>query len=214
MKLFLSAGIPRSGSTWLFNAMRLLLLGVAPDLESGWVDDEDLIRSQKTRLIKLHHPDPQLIHKADFVAISHRDLRDILCSLESVGWITDIRPMEYWARTVRRQHEVWAQFANIDLAYEDIISSPDDVLVRLDRAIRQRSGMPESSAETLTTIASELQTLRQSASKSEHDPITLLHWNHQTDGRSGRWRSQLDPHVAQQVWATHREWLEAQGYKA
>ena len=41
-QLILSAGIPRSGSTWLYNAARLLLSAGGQDsLEAAWIEDYD-----------------------------------------------------------------------------------------------------------------------------------------------------------------------------
>src|SRR5262245_15346631 len=74
--LVLSAGMPRSGSTWLFNAARLLLRQtVAPDeLGSGWVGDWARLPKRPWLLLKVHEYDAFLARRARAILYSYRDV--------------------------------------------------------------------------------------------------------------------------------------------
>ncbi len=70
-QLILSAGMPRSGSTWLYNAMRIMLKSdIGIDLGAGWIQDIEKFKDHDTILLKLHSYIPHLASKATFVAYS------------------------------------------------------------------------------------------------------------------------------------------------
>ena len=76
--LILSAGMPRSGSTWLYNVIRLLISNSPQSVEnfiSGWVNDFDNVYDLKKAsydkyiLIKIHNYDEALVNQADYIFI-------------------------------------------------------------------------------------------------------------------------------------------------
>ena len=75
--------MPRSGSTWLYNAARLLLRRApqgGADLSGGWIGDWRRLPKRRRLLLKVHEFDPFLAKKARLVLYSYRDLRDALAS--------------------------------------------------------------------------------------------------------------------------------------
>ena len=82
-KIILSAGMPRSGSTWLYNAARLLLISsssVGNNLSSGWIEDLGTLSKKEVMLIKIHDLPKFLSKKSQIILYSYRDLRDALAS--------------------------------------------------------------------------------------------------------------------------------------
>jgi len=55
----LCAGIPRSGSTWLYNAARLLLAHAAGPARvyGAWVEQYDPSHPEPWHVVKAHEPD-------------------------------------------------------------------------------------------------------------------------------------------------------------
>ena len=74
MRLILSAGMPRSGSTWLYNAVRLLInssFGLKNNFSCGWIGDWNDIPKKDVMLIKIHDFDEQIVN-------NHIDSTDII----------------------------------------------------------------------------------------------------------------------------------------
>ena len=85
-KIVLCTGMPRSGSTWLFNAVRLLLQSEAAEVCSYWKGDFDALKflrsagPEKILLLKIHRHSPVLEKKAAVIFYSIRDIRDVIAS--------------------------------------------------------------------------------------------------------------------------------------
>lgn len=78
------AGIYRSGSTWLFNAVRLLMLSEGHTVNSKFFaypleDNFD----KDCNIIKVHYYYPELFQKADIVITSYRNYKDIIKSMKA-----------------------------------------------------------------------------------------------------------------------------------
>jgi hypothetical protein len=118
--IYICAGMPRSGSTWLFNAVRLLLkYAGAPDLAGGYVGQSEELLTHRTAIIKLHPFHPELAARADVILTTHRDLRDVSASMQrhyQDGY--SALKMNEWVRSQIK----WAQFAAYDLHYERLLS--------------------------------------------------------------------------------------------
>jgi hypothetical protein len=198
--MILSAGLPRSGSTWLFNALRLLLTEEGKSFKSGWCDDLDLT-GKENFLVKVHGKRPDLAERAYFVATCHRDLRDIAQSLLSMGWCS-IDNIVGLVGSIRRDHEYWIKIASVNLSYEDILSNSERCLTDLSKAIKIEAHIP-SITQKISNLA-----VPDTYDKKE----TLLHPGHRQDGRSGRWRDQLPEAIAVQIELENRDWLERFGY--
>ena len=201
-----SAGIPRSGSTWLFNAVRLLLKSQNCDVYAAWIDEFDYEITADACVVKVHVPDTRLASTADMILCSHRDLRDVVSSLRSMGW-TDLQQMVATARNVREMHEFWSPRSALDLAYEDIKTRPSDALSALADALDIQLSEPQK-----RLIVSSMPSHAASRDQLGYDPVSLLHPGHITDGRPGRWKEQLPSAVANEIWADHSDWLALRGY--
>lgn len=203
-RMVLSAGMPRSGSTWLFNAARLLLRrSCGGDLASGWVGDWYQLPRRRTLLLKLHDFDPFLARHAHVVLYSYRDVRDALASSRRKF---GIEPMPDLARRWIQDDRRWRSTAHFVLRYESMRENPAEALARLAAVLQAGDVCPEE-------VLAELATL-QPAGDSPHPyhPETLLHVGHITDGRHGAWQGWIAPEVVRQIETEFAEWLRANGY--
>ena len=73
----------RSGSTWLYNPVRLLLCSnavIESDFCCGWLDDQAHLSEARYRLLKVHEFDGDLAEKSNRIFYSYRDIRDVVAS--------------------------------------------------------------------------------------------------------------------------------------
>ncbi|MEM9155856.1 MAG: hypothetical protein AAGB13_12620, partial [Cyanobacteria bacterium P01_F01_bin.33] len=86
--VILCAGMKRSGSTWLYNVLRVLLQEhTTYQVYGAWVSDYDAKNLAPIHLIKVHGFNSQLLDYSDLVFTSRRDIRDVIASLIRKGWI-------------------------------------------------------------------------------------------------------------------------------
>ena len=60
-KLILIAGMKRSGSTWMYNAVRLMLKDAGKDVYGCWIDDYDESNTAEFHVVKTHKWDKDLV---------------------------------------------------------------------------------------------------------------------------------------------------------
>ncbi|GMH39171.1 hypothetical protein BSKO_07069 [Bryopsis sp. KO-2023] len=120
-RLIISAGPERSGSTWLFNAIRLLFKHAKVPLDSFWIHNVTDAKlkargvGRRNILIKTHHwSDDWDVSQATDIAVMHRDLRGVLSSYMRLGWANSI-PDSYVS-----EHFKWAAVCHVDIAFEDL----------------------------------------------------------------------------------------------
>jgi hypothetical protein len=170
-RVIVAAGATRSGSTALFNMLRLLLEQSGTPLTGGWVDDvkEPL---KRTLLVKIHEWHPILAKRANVVFTCHRDLRYVVRSLGAMKWL-DTSPAMQIAEIVRH-HAEWARTAALDLRYEDMIADFNQAVRRIGAALGFNDGGFDFDA-----IAREVEGLPLLArSDQKYDPTSLMHKNH------------------------------------
>lgn len=119
----IAAGLGRSGSTWQFNVLIVMLKMAGFDVASshGQLDDKFAVMNRSMHcnvaVIKVHQFHPLLLARADFVFTSHRDPRDAVMSLIDLG--VGLFWAQYWA-----EYQRWSAFACYDMAYESMWADP------------------------------------------------------------------------------------------
>lgn len=209
-RLILAAGMPRSGSTWLYNAARLLAGHAGGAVHAGWVEDVDPSAPACDDLVvKLHAFDPKLAARANFIFSSRRDLRDIGASIRDMGWAKSDKGVLRQVAKVRRAHAFWEARADLDVDYRDILKKPRALLKRLAAILR----IPVEEA-ALARIETELSGLAADPARmtAQHDAVNLMHATHRVDGRAGSWRERLSPELACAIVEEHGDWLRRYGY--
>lgn len=204
----LIAGIPRSGSTWLYNIVRIMLQGRYASVNAQWIEDIGECELSEANVIKLHEPDLNWQQRANRILLSKRDLRDIAASLVSMGWARSDADLIDAARNARQMHDFWASYASLDLRYEDALADRIHAVRQVASALSF-----DLSDDELAEIAAKVPQKANFVGSGGYDPMTLLHPNHVNDGRAGRWREQIAPRVADAIWDENSTWLKANGYE-
>lgn len=207
----LVTGMARAGSTWLFNAARLLLERAGRSPAAGAWPERAALLAAADCVVKLHHVDEELAAQADVALTCHRDLRDVVAShYRKFG----AKPSEPGAHSllpeVLQRHDFWEARAGHDMRYEDLIADPVAELGRVAAAL----GLDPAGLD-LATIAAEIAALRHDPARATEyglDAVNLLLPDHVTDGRHGAWRDTLTADQVKEIEDGWGAWLAARGY--
>lgn len=208
--LILSAGMQRSGSTWLYNATRLLLKNSSStcDLFScGWIGDLSILPEKRIMLIKIHDFNEHLLRLdlPKIVLYSFRDIRDALASSKRI-WSQE-PSMELADRLIHNDCQ-WRKYADFIMRYESMMNDQYATLCQLADILNIHD-------VTLQAIISQIEALRYENTGSRN-PIyhmeNLLHKGHITDGRHGSWKGVLDEKLLDQIERKYREWFIRNNY--
>lgn len=173
-QVIITAGPERSGSTWLFNAVRLLLKHAHIPYDPYWVTtlttDKLQQRKQHARgsyvVIKTHcWSDEWDTKEANHIFLTHRDLSGVVASYKRVGWAFNI-PESYV-----QEHQQWRDVADQDVAYENIMNAPEAQLHMLSQALKVTGKV------NVADVNKELQSLKP-ANRGAPDPVSKLWPNH------------------------------------
>ena len=119
------AGMRHSGSTAVFNLLRLSLKSLGIEFESGYSEGEWLKknkRNRQLRLIKTHEVRDDLFRSDAIVVTTNRDLRDTVASASRRGFgrFKQFGAVEY-AKYNRSLHHYWDQRSHYEFMYEDFM---------------------------------------------------------------------------------------------
>lgn len=202
-RIIVSAGMPRSGSTWLFNAARLLLATTQQEgsaLSSGWINDWKQLPQKDILLLKVHTFDKALVRRSSLVLYSYRDVRDAIASTYRKSGIT---PSMKQARQFLRQDGRWRRNADFVMRYEAMLKDPGAVLNDLAIAL----GLEQLSDTDVAALLDRLNNLEQPAAGQKYHPETLVHHRHVTDGGHGSWQQILGTELTDQIERRFRSWF-------
>ena len=168
----LVAGMPRSGSTWLFNAARLLLAATGRPVHAAWVADRDPDDPAPMHLVKVHTPE-EAAFPHDLVLTTRRPIDECLASLIRMGWLKpDAEAIRTNHRIQTSLYDHWAARSTLETTYDDILHRPEAAVARIAEAL----GLAPDAARD-ARLAADLAALRAPES-GRYDPETLLHPRH------------------------------------
>ncbi len=172
-KIILVAGVPRSGSTWLFNAVRRLLETSGMEPHAAWFSDWNRSNSSPTHLVKVHSPE-DVDFQPDLVLTTFRPTQDCLASLVRMGWLkSDAEAIRNRWVSHKRLHEYWKQRSSLETSYQEIICLPKIALTRIATLL----GIPLDCSE-YERIAEELKGMKAPVEGAKYNPTTLMHPGH------------------------------------
>lgn len=200
----LCAGMPRSASTWLYNAARLLVShSVDTDISYGWIDDFEHLPRQSNAVIKLHDYDSELVQSSSHILYSYRDIRDVLASMKRIWNKT---PSIETADRLVSLYQQWANTADYVARYDDILTNKSQVIVRMAAAL----GIDNPNTQAILDEISNLSYFSEGP-KTVHNQINLFHKQHITDGRPNSWHGHVKPELIAEIERKHRSWFEERG---
>ena len=213
-KIVLCAGKPRSGSTWLFNIVRLLLSNTYGFTKGFFIDDffpgKFLLdsKSSKFLILKIHAHDQFLVRHADIVLYSIRDLRDISASMHrmfGISWDNSIKKID---RHVTRYFPGYKHDADYIMRYEAMISSPESTVNELARLLKVET-------YDCNLILSEINKMSYFTTDNvnkKYNLDNLLHKGHITDGRYGSWKETMPVNYIKLIENKYSEWFKQNNY--
>ena len=213
-KLIVVAGMGRSGSTWLFNAVRLLHLQRRQPVYGYWIGDFDIKRFVLSRpdngivLLKTHGFHPVIARHAALVFYSIRDLRDLLASRKRM-WNHDFETlMQSLAVELEETAPAWEARAAYTMRYETMVEDPASVLEDLALILGLSPQLIGEVQAHLEALAYE----NPGAKTDSRHLENLLHATHVTDGRPGSWPATLSPAEGARVVLRFGDWLARHHY--
>ena len=204
-KLIVTAGMPRSGSTWLYNTVRLLLERTGKlDIGAGWIGDFNSFKNHDVVILKIHYYEPVIANNAAMILYSYRDIRDALASFKRKF---GNEPTIERARKFILNDKKWREKSPFIMKYETMIASQEETAERIARFLGITNVDCNRIIKDINTMSYE------KGEKNEvYNMENLLHKNHITDGRHGSWDSYVTKDLVNQIKNEFNDWLKSNGY--
>ncbi len=202
-QVILTNGMPRSGSTWLYNAARLILGGItAPgSFTYGWHEDVKVMN--KVTLLKAHGVNHRLLSSASTILYSYRDIRDVLASRKRM-W--GMEPTLEVARDLVAESTFFDKAAHYVMKYEDFIVDPVSVLNDLTRLF-------DADELDVHEIHAQLETEKKPASNGKpYNEEELYHTGHITSGKHMDFEKYVSPQMIEAIEDSFGSWFTDRGY--
>ena len=202
-RLFISGGMPRSGSTLLFNIIRILLEEkYNGKVGSGWLGQLDKIPDSGVYLVKGHTLDPLKMKRASLIFYSYRDLRDALVSRKKkFGREPSLKVVQNWIQ----QFRLAQKYSNLMLKYELMMADPSVT-------INQVAKLLEMEVDT-DRIQAQLPSTTSRSENTEFDPVTLLHKDHVTGTKALDWKSEIPSNLVEDIYKEFKWWFIENDYE-
>ncbi|QNP59010.1 FkbM family methyltransferase [Paenacidovorax monticola] len=183
MKILI-CGMPRSMTTWAFNAAREIVAD--QNLKTVWIEPSDTAAEEQFAtangnvLAKCHHYSEVLAKAADCVIYSYRDIRTAAVSyFRKFSSDCDTGQLNAWVQAGR----AWMQVADTVLRYEQVERGPANAIRHLRQVLAKKYGaevLSRESDEVLLSRIDETFALRQTADVADYDAQTMILPAHRT----------------------------------
>jgi hypothetical protein len=169
------AGMPRSGGTWQFNAVRLILDRKYPTFFSGWHEDYNPETKEPVHLVKAHHP-LQIYFDYSLVLTTKRDLLECIESLNRMGWLKEDN---FIIQVLRQMHayNYWHDRTALEIDYLMIKNNPEKAILDMSQVLEIE--ITFSDAKEISNEVTKLEPPKHDDTKPQsYDKLTLLHPRH------------------------------------
>ncbi|MBT8446828.1 MAG: hypothetical protein HKO62_03615 [Gammaproteobacteria bacterium] len=200
-QLIIADGMPRSGSTLMYNAIRIALEARSPSVSCGWVGDASRMKAADYNVVKLHFADFLMRWRADLVFYSYRDVRDAMVSAERKFAIA---PSVERARKMIRKDMRARKRADHVFSFERLTDDVEGVAAEIIQAVASPIGVAE--------LVGKLPSKSLSSQAEAVDQNTQMHGGHATGVGKGDWRNEIDARVTDAVNREFGWWFELNGY--
>lgn len=183
MKILI-CGMPRSMTTWIFNAVREIL--AEQQLEAVWIDLDDptaeagFLAAQGDVIAKCHHFSETLAEAADCVIYSYRDIRTAAVSAHrKFALDCDSSELNAWVQAGR----AWKLVADASLRYEQIERDPINAMQYLRAVLGKKYGAVKLTRENNEVLLSRIDARfvqQQTAQGGGYDAQTMILPAHRT----------------------------------
>lgn len=164
--MIIVAGLLCSGSTWLFNACRLL-----SNLPGFWIDDWN---GSLDCVVKIHYWNEPLSQKAEHILTSHRNLKEVQQSINRRGWSEDKLLLKHLDSYIK-----WNKISDYNMDYAIMMHSSKIALREIAESINVKNYNEDFILNYLKTMK-----YNPKNSKGKHyDSINLMHLNHRGESK-------------------------------
>lgn len=216
MKTIIICGLQRSGSTALFNIVRILYEHRNHDVYCSTASQYKPETKADLHLIKTHHIPNILVNRFSgrpilpendvLFVTSHRDPRDAAASAIRMGWATNEAAMNY-LELVFNWYRTSEPISILNMKYEDFKADPAPQI----RYVVENLGFENSDTE-IAAVIEELDQIKRQKVHDVYDPKTMMHDNHIGTGGIGIYKDTLTDDVAKQIEDRYRDWMISNGY--
>jgi len=197
-----SAGMPRSGSTLLFNILReILSFKFRNRLSSGWQGDILSLKNGEVYLIKTHNIIKYYKIRADHIFYTYRDVRVAAVSqLRKFGQEITIPSL----RAMIKQYEIAKSVCSACFKYEDFIQNTRYVVKECAEILGIEIDYNE--------ICKKAVSIKPPDTGTGYSKDTLLHKGHYTNTGNNDWRSVIPESLQDDINREFSWWFEECGY--
>lgn len=209
MKIIASCGMHRSGSTWLYNIIRLSLDHSNSNYDCGFYSEFDWRSSSKdVVLVKIHPFRKILFDKAEKIIITKRDVRDICASAvrRKLIPLDETKCLKYVSDCINKEYIPWIYHSNkykkpiLEISYRDIVYKKDETINKVISFLNIRTNHNLIKKSMLEIFPPE--------QKNGYDSVTLLHYGHITNGGIGTFKDVLPEQIHEKIKKMFYEWVE------
>lgn len=174
------AGVPRSGSTWLYNATRLLLEENGHTVYARWKAEYDPNTQDGSdfHVVKVHAPE-DLSFPYDHILTTNREIIDRLASLIRMNWLKqDAQAVHAAMERNAKLYDFWNKRTDHETDFDMICKSPEKAIFRIASSLK----VP-CNARVAATVHEKLENLDIPEDGESPDLVTQLHPGHRSDGK-------------------------------
>lgn len=197
MKLIVSAGMVRSGSTWLYNVLRHVYLCDEKRVYGSYETDYDPAMEADIHVVKTHRWRSDLYEGANAVFTTWRDLRDVAASIVRRGWCREEIITPYVREVIFREYNLWHEKSTLEVCYPVLVSDPLHEIQRILDCLELTNVCCEEVARDIDKLGRCVSTVV--------SPITQIWPGHVTDGRIGSYRETLSEETVRSIEALSEE---------
>lgn len=207
----------RSGSTWLYNAVRLIFgsnEATSTNFSAGWIKDLNDLEKKDFMILKTHRFNQDIVDSSKFILYSYRDIRDAFAS--SVRKF-NAAPTIAEAERVLKDHEKWVASADYVMRYETMIGDREKTVADILKALSSKLeilNIADLGMEDVISISQQIDNLsnREIGNTDQHHKDSLLYDGHITHGGSNTWKGILDDKFVLELGRSFSWWFDKYGY--
>jgi hypothetical protein len=190
------SGLRRSGSTWVYNIVRIAISLKYNEITAGY--GKKFCQGNKKSVIKLHEFCAECLENKPIVISSIRDPRDMAASAIRRGICTD--PVTFLSQE-KINYEKWKKYINLQIRYEDIVKDKIKEANKILKKIKINVN-----AQTVVEVVDRIKP------EDRHNKVTQLWPNHITNGDIYTYFDDLNKNQIENIQILFGEWIEKCGY--
>ena len=204
--IILSTGPHRSGSTWMYNVLRMICIENNKSVYGSFVNKYDLENESEVHVVKLHGYIKSMKAIGDLTFMTVRDIRDIIASAVRRDMVqpTMLDVERYARKIIRREYNQWSTCCDLQLRYEDIMKSKPKAISKIAKVM----SMPVDPIK----VSRLVEDIPIPNDESEFNAENQLHHNHITNGVHGSYKTTLPKDIVGFLEHEYQWFLKRHGY--